>query len=150
MVSAHDEEQLVVEQRNELGLRMADRPADAELHLAAQDHVEDLLGVTGAHAKPDVRMRVAECLQQGGQDVRAHRRSCADEELGPTGRAKPPKEPSGASGGNFYRTQTSRLGRPFARAVIVSTLAQALRQVTVWRQQPARNPAITNAVRRTR
>jgi predicted PurR-regulated permease PerM len=30
-------------------------------------------------------------------------------------------------------------GKP---TVIVSTLAQALRQVTVWRQQPARNPAI--------
>src|SRR5439155_124085 len=32
MVSADDEQQLVVEQRNELGLRMADGPADAELH----------------------------------------------------------------------------------------------------------------------
>jgi hypothetical protein len=30
-------------------------------------------------------------------------------------------------------------GKP---TVIVSTLAQALRQVTVWRQQPTRNPAI--------
>jgi hypothetical protein len=30
-------------------------------------------------------------------------------------------------------------GKP---TVIVNTLAQALRQVTVWRQQPARNPAI--------
>ena len=78
---AHDKDELVVEDRDELGIRMADRPAKAEMDLASQHHVEHLLRMPGAHAHPDVRMRGLKRLQDGGQHVRAHGRRRGDEEL---------------------------------------------------------------------
>ena len=76
---AHDKDELVVEDRDELGIRMANRPPNAEMDLASQHHVEHLLRVPGAHAHPDARMGRLERLQHGRQDIRAHGRCGGDE-----------------------------------------------------------------------
>src|SRR5439155_451231 len=68
-----DEEHLVLEQRYELDVGMADRPTDADVCLGAKDHLEDLLGVARAYTEADVRIRRAERAQYPRQHVRAHR-----------------------------------------------------------------------------
>ena len=80
-MAAHHEDELVIEHRDELGVLVLDRPADSEIDLASEHHLEDLFGMSGAHAHPDVRVRRLERLQKGRQDVRAHRRRRGDEEL---------------------------------------------------------------------
>ena len=81
MLRGRDEDELVVEDGDERGVRVPHRTAHAEVHLVAEDHLEDLLGVAGAHADAHVRVRRPERLEQPRQEVRTDRGRGADEEL---------------------------------------------------------------------
>ena len=80
MTRGHDEQHLVLEERCELDIGMVDRPSDADVRLAAQHHVEDLLGVAGPYPKTHVRVRRPERMERSRQHVGAHRRRGRDDQ----------------------------------------------------------------------
>ena len=63
---------------------MEKRAHEADLDLASQDHVEDLLRVAGANDEAHVRQVVGEALQERGEDVGADSRRRPDRELSRT------------------------------------------------------------------
>ena len=87
-VRAGHEHQRVVPQAERLDLGMLQRAGEADLGLAAQDHLEHLLGVARPHRDHDLGMGRLEALEHVGQDVGADGERGGDLQRAAAGRAQ--------------------------------------------------------------
>ena len=75
-----DERQAVLVERRRDDVGMAQRPHEPEVHLLAEDELEHLLGVAGAHRHAHAGVADAEAPQDRGQHVRRERGRRAEHE----------------------------------------------------------------------
>src|SRR5438552_17561842 len=81
MADWNDENELVLVQRPHHDARVAKLANDAELHLAPQDEVDDLLRVAGPDEDANVRVIRGEAREEIGQHVRANGRRDPERQL---------------------------------------------------------------------
>ena len=81
MLRVDHEHELVLVERDRLQLRMAERPAEPDLHLLAEHELEHFLRVPGADRQGDLRVRAPEPGQDPGEDVGTDRGGRAEREL---------------------------------------------------------------------
>ena len=75
-----DEDQRIVPEADRLHGRVVEGAGEPDLGVAAQDHLQDLLGVARAHRDHDVGPGALEAREHGGQQVRADRERRRDPE----------------------------------------------------------------------
>jgi len=76
-----DEDQPVLIERDADDVAVMERPHQTDIHLLAQDELEDLLRMPGSNAHRYARVRLRKPLEQTGKDVRAQGRSRSDGEV---------------------------------------------------------------------
>ena len=82
VIRRDDEHQLVRVHRPALDPLVTQLADQAQLHLAAQHHVDDLLGMPGPDQQADAGMLADEPVEERRQDVRADGGCGADRQIG--------------------------------------------------------------------